>query len=390
MTEPSLEIGLRHVPELDPRAPLPESDPVLLDRIRSEIRERGPMPFARFMELALYHAEHGYYGGAGDPAGPGSGPGRDADFLTAPEGHPIFGWAMARRLERLWDELGRPDPFVVREHGAGRGALALGILGGLRRASSPLLGAIRYQAIDVSPRAARAFRAAIEAGGFSSFVEPADTRPAAGAVIANELLDAFPVHQVVGGADGELLERFVTIAEPAANLAFTLAAPSTAALAERLAAEGIALAPGHVAEVCLAIDGWVATATQPLDRGLLVVIDYGAPAGELYAPTRGSTLRAYHRHRVHADPLAAVGRQDLTAHVDLTALERAARAAALIPRTATTQARYLADLGLGELLVSLQSGPEADLGAYLEAKAAVVRLLDPRATGGFAVREFGR
>ncbi|HEY2916720.1 MAG TPA: SAM-dependent methyltransferase [Candidatus Limnocylindrales bacterium] len=395
MSDASIQAGLRRVSDLEPDAPLPASDPELLARIRDEIARDGPMTMARFMELALYDPQAGYY--TREPGTAASGPGGDGDFLTAPEGHPIFGWALARRLERAWEELGRPDRFVVREHGAGRGALASAILGGLRRSASQLLEVIHYQAIDVSPRAARAFAARIEAAGLQAFVEPADARPAPGAVIANELLDALPVHQVVGGDDGQVRERFVTLpadhsgdagAEPV--LACSTGAPSTPRLAERLAREGVELAPGQVAEVCLDLDDWVAAATRPLERGQLIVIDYGADAASLYAASRGSTLRAYHRHRVHDDPLVAIGRQDLTAHVDLTALDAAARAAGLTPGIATTQAGYLADLGLGELLVSLQQGPTADLGAYLQAKAAVVRLLDPRATGRFAVREFER
>jgi SAM-dependent MidA family methyltransferase len=166
--------------------------------------------------------------------------------------------------------------------------------------------------------------------------------------------------------------------------------PSTPELARRLASEDILLRPGQVAEICLEIDPWLASAVAPLRRGLAILIDYGAPAAELYAANRGSTLRAYSRHRVHADPFAAIGRQDLTAHVDLTAVERAAAANGLTVVRRARQAEYLAELGLGELLVGLQSGPEADLGRYLEARSAVVRLLDPRATGGFAVLELAR
>ena len=393
--EVGVQAGVRRVPELDLGAGLPPSDRALLPRIRDEIAAAGPMTFARFMELALYDPDAGYYATGGEAGD--AGPGRAGDFLTAPEAHPIFGWTIARRLERLWDELARPGRFVVREHGAGGGALAVAVLHGLRRTNSPLLDAIRYQAIDVSPRATTAFATRIEAAGLQGFVEPADARPAPGAILANELLDALPVHQVVGGPDGEVRERFVTAADDASAenpLAFATGAPSTPALAARLAAEDVRLEPGQVAEVCLALEDWVASATRPLERGLLLVIDYGAEARDLYRPTRGSTLRAYHRHRVHGDPLVAIGRQDLTAHVDLTALDRAARAAGLTPGTATTQARYLAELGLGELLVGLQrdaaGDPAASLEAYLAAKAAVVRLLDPRATGGFAVREFGR
>jgi SAM-dependent MidA family methyltransferase len=382
-----MEVGIRRVAELDRGQPLPESDPRLLARIREEITAAGPMPFDRFMELALYDPEAGYY--TAQEGASSRGPGRGGDFLTAPEGHPIFGWAIARRLEAVWLAIGRPNPFVIREHGAGSGALAVGILDGLRRAGTPLLDRVRYQAIEVSPRAGEAFQQAIEAAGLESFVEPADAVQAPGAILANELLDALPVHRVEGGPDGGLLERYVTTA-PDGSLTTGVGVPSTAELAQRLAAEDVLLEPGQAAEICLALDGWVAGAAPSLERGLLVVIDYGYPAAQLYAPSRGSTLRAYHRHRVHDDPLVAIGRQDLTAHVDLTALELAAVAAGLAPLRATTQAEYLAELGLGELLVGLQSDGSTELGSYLAARSAVVRMLDPRATGGFAVREFGR
>jgi SAM-dependent MidA family methyltransferase len=169
-----------------------------------------------------------------------------------------------------------------------------------------------------------------------------------------------------------------------------LGPPSTPDLAARLDAVGIALRDGQAAEVCRELDGWLERAASPLERGLLLLIDYGAQASELYAPDRGSTLRAYHRHRVHADPLVAMGRQDLTAHVDLTAVERAADSAGLAHLGRARQQDFLAALGIGDLLVGLQSSLGVTLEAYLEARSAVVRMLDPRATGAFAVLAFGR
>jgi SAM-dependent MidA family methyltransferase len=168
------------------------------------------------------------------------------------------------------------------------------------------------------------------------------------------------------------------------------AAPSTPALAARLEAERVHLQPRQQAAICLAIDDWIADATAPLARGDLLLIDYGHSAAELYRPGRGTTLRAYHRHRVHDDPFVAIGRQDLTAHVDLTAVERAATGAGLQPLGRTTQAQFLADLGLGELLVGLQGESTTTLEDYLAARSAVARMLDPRATGAFDVLAFGR
>ena len=387
----SFEVGLRRVPDLDLAAPLPESDPRLVQRITSEIRDRGPMTFARFMEIALYDPEAGYYVAGSEDAT--AGPGRERDFLTAPEGHPIFGWTIARHLEDVWARLDRPSAFVVREHGAGAGALAAGILDGLRRSGSPLLEAIAYEAIEVSPPAVERLTARIEAAGLGGYLRSPDQRPATGAVLANELLDALPVHRVEGAAPddphGPVLERYVIVG-PAGKFDTVLGPPSLAAIEVRLEAEGIALEPGQPAEVCLAIDPWLASAISPLERGELLVIDYGASAADLYAPTRGATLRAYQRHRVHDDPLVAIGRQDLTAHVDLTAVEGAAAAAGLEPLGRTSQASFLDGLGLGELLVALQSDPATTLESYLEARSAVARMLDPRATGAFAVLTFGR
>ena len=379
-------VGIRRVPDLDLAAPLPASDPELLDRIVREIREIGPITFARFMELALYDPELGYYARVDAP---NQGPGREADFLTAPESHPLFGWAVARHLESVWEALDRPARFVVREHGAGTGALAAGILDGLARSGSELASAIRYQATDASPARLEALVERLHTGGFSASLEPADDAMADGAVLANELLDALPVHRIQGAADGHLLERFVA-ADDDGTLHEVPGPLSAAPIAVRLAEGGIRLEPGQVAEVCLLVDGWVRAATAPLARGELLLVDYGHPATELYRADRGSTLRAYHRHRVHADPFVAIGRQDLTAHVDLTAIERAANTAGLASLGRTTQARFLDDLGAGELLVDLQSAPGTTLESYVEARSALYRMLDPRATGAFAVLGFGR
>ena len=137
MTRPAAP-GLHRPDDLRP-AEDPGHEPALLSLIRAEIAASGPMTFARFMELALYHPDHGYY------ASGRRGPGRSGDFLTAPEAHPIFGWALARQLEEAWERLGRPHPFTVRELGAGSGALAAAIADGLGRAASPLRAVLRYR-----------------------------------------------------------------------------------------------------------------------------------------------------------------------------------------------------------------------------------------------------
>jgi SAM-dependent MidA family methyltransferase len=373
--------GLRRVPPPDLEAVGQNED--LAARIRDEIRRDGPITFARFMDLALYDPDDGYY--RSDDARPG----RAGDFLTAPETHPIFGSTISRFVDETWHRLARPSRFIVREHGAGEGALATSILGALRDAHSDILDALRYQPVEVDPRRVAAFEYHVSGVGIGAVVEPGDTRPITGIVLANEVLDALPVHRVVQRGD-ELLE--IRVGLDGTRFIDVETAPSTPSLFVRLAAEDVTLTDGQRAEVCLAVDDWVAQAATGLGRGILLLIDYGYPAVELYDPVRrrDGTLRAYVRHTVHDDPYAHVGRQDLTAHVDVDAVVRAAEAAGLTHLGTTTQAEFLVGLGMDERLRAIQADPTTTMEAYLAVRSAVMRLLDPAATGRFRVMAFGR
>jgi SAM-dependent MidA family methyltransferase len=365
-----------------PRGPLePGDEPRLLDRIRDEIRTQGPLTFDGFMALALYEPGLGYY------RRPEVRPGRSGDFLTAPETHPVFGRAIARQLEDVWQRLGRPQRFVVREHGAGTGTLALHVLDALAAGGTGLARAVRYQPVEVEEARLRGFRDRLTAAGHGRRLEPA-TGSVTGLVLGNEVLDALPVHRVVRRGD-RVLERFVDNGE--IGLVEVEGEPSTTALVERLNKEGVRLADGQVAEICLRLEAWVADAAAPLERGALLLIDYGHPARELYGPRRmAGSLRAYTGHRVHDDVLANVGRQDLTAHVDVTEVERAAAAAGLNRLGTTTQSEFLVGLDIEEELRAAQSDPATTLEAYAALRSALLRLLDPMSTGGFRVMVFGR
>lgn len=379
MTDPRVEFRREPGPDLDAVG----EDAALVERIRDEIRRDGPMSFARFMELALYDPEGGYYRSAE------ARPGRAGDFLTAPELHPIFGATLSTGLREVWEQLGRPDPFVIREHGAGSGALALGILGGIDDAA--FLAAIRYEPVEIDPRRVEAFRAALEDAGFGERLgDPGDDRAFEGVVLANEVLDALPVHRV--RQRGPVLRELAVDVAADGSFHEVEIDPTTPALANRLATDGIALGDGQTAEICLAIDAWVRDAAAPLRRGLLLLIDYGAPAADLYDPIRrhDGTLRAYLRHRVHDDPFVHVGRQDLTAHVDVTAVEAAAVAAGLTTVGITTQAEALMGLGIEDRLRAIQADPATTMADYTLLRASLLRLLDPSAMGRFRVMAFGR
>lgn len=384
------EAGLR--PLADARPLATEGEPRLVGRIRDEILRAGPMTFERFMAMALYEPDLGYYRTATDRAT------RSGDFLTAPEIHPIFGALIARQLDEVHRRLGAPGRFVVREYGAGSGALALTVLealdgrGALGRVSeSPVLAsAIRYVPIEVDAVRRKAIVERLTAAGFGSSLEPdlpADA-PETGAVLANEFLDALPVHRVIGRSRGprELAvdwadDRFVEVEIE----------PSTAALATRLTEEGIVLADGARGEICLELAGRLGEMSAGLARGIALIVDYGHEAADLYAPGRsGGTLRAYAGHRVHDDWAVAVGRQDLTAHVDFTAVARSATGSGLTSLGLTSQAEFLMGVGADEALEAIRSDPATTAEDWLAVRSAIRRLLDPRALGGFKVALLGR
>ena len=348
--------------------------------IRRAIADHGPITVAEFMELSLGHPEGGYYTAAT------ARPVREGDFLTAPELHPIFGAAVSRQLAEVWAHLGEPAEFTLVEYGAGGGTLALSILAGLRADGCGLADALRYAPLELNPhrRAELAVRAA--AAGLP-VVAPGE--PTTGAVLANEFLDALPVH-VVEVRDGALREIQVTEADGAfAEVALPPSTPALAARLSELSADGVVLAEGQRAEICLALDDWAAEVGRRIARGLVIAIDYGAPARDLYGPRRhAGTLMTYRGHRADGSPGAQyrdIGERDITAHVDVTTLARRLAAAGFEIDRDTSQARFLAGCGLQDLLERERAASAEDAERWLLVRSAILRLLDPRQMGGFRV-----
>ena len=352
---------------------------VLRGRIRDEIARDGPMTFRRFMELALYDPDEGYYVTR-------EAVGTRGDYLTSPELHPLFGALVARQLAEMWELLGQPAAFRLVEAGAGSGALARAILS---NTPDGLQQALRYVIVERSSARVAQQRhtlGALAAGCAWSEALGAGEARAAACVLSNELVDSFPVHRVVV-LNGCLQELFVDLDADGERSGFVerpgpLSTPELERYFERL---GLLPGEGCEAEVNLDALRWIAECADAVQRGFVLTIDYGYPAPVLYASwRRQGTLLSFHQHTVGTDPYRYIGRQDITAHVDFTSLAAEGRRHGLLPIGFTTQQRFLSNLGIGD---ALAGGPAAAprLEEYLARRRAVEALLDAQGLGRIRV-----
>ena len=336
------------------RPTTPDLPPTQAERaIRRRIARHGPITFADFMAAALY-APGGYYtrSTAGD------------DYYTSPRIHPAFGALLAIHLFHLWNLLERPNPFTVIEPGGGDGLLSRDILTAARHLPDGFPDAIQYTVIDPLPapghensfpNATRVAADALSADALSAdalSINPSSLPSPAHCILSNELLDALPVHRV-RMAGGDLRELYVDVESDVADgyegaLVEISGEPSTPALATRLSDLGITLAEGQTAEICLLLDAWAGATVALLDTGFALTIDYGRAAADLYDPAvrPHGTLVTYRNHRQTDAPLHDVGRQDITAQVDFTSVQRSAEAADLTTIGNVPQGAFLQRLGL--------------------------------------------
>jgi len=335
----------------------------------------GALPFDRFMELALYAPGLGYYVAGATKLGAAG------DFVTAPEISPLFGGCVAEQCREALAALGGGD---VLEFGAGSGALAAELL--LSLAAADALPE-RYLILELSPELAARQRALLQARApaLCGLVQWIDALPAGlrGVVVANEVLDAMPVHRFCIGDAGAVLE--VLVETDGDGFGVRAGAPVSAGLVHavrliqaRAKADGRALEPGFCSEINLRLGPWVRAVADSLAAGLALLIDYGYPGPEYYLPERGGgTLMCHFRHQAHADPFVNIGLQDITAHVDFSALADAGAECGLSLAGYTTQANFLLGCGLDRLLAE----SAADAAAMLDLAAGVKQLLLPTAMG---------
>lgn len=375
-----------------------DSNPALGDLIARQIAESSQqrLTFADYMDLALYQPQHGYY------ATNAAAIGAKGDFFTSPHLGADFGELLAEQFVQMWEIMQRPTPFTLVEMGAGQGLLAVDILRYLQHCYPTFARSLEY--IIVERAAALVTEQQRQANALKdldiqlrwSRLEALPSQSIVGCFFSNELVDALPVHQITV-VSGQLQEVYVTTTQNengAVQFDEVSGELSTQQLADYFERSGINFASTsypdrYRSEVNLAALAWLQTVADRLQRGYVLTLDYGYTSTRYYNPTRTQgTLQCYYQHTHHANPYIHVGRQDITAHVDFTALERQGKQHGLNKVGFTQQSLFLMALGLGDRMVALSQSTASDaqsIQAALRQRDALHLLIDPMGLGNFGV-----
>lgn len=341
--------------------------------ILAQIGERGPVSFSQFMEWCLYHPEYGYYSSARPKIG------KDGDYYTSSCVHPLFGHLIARQLDQMAKIIG-DGTFDVIEMGGGRGFLCEDILDWSRKKAPAFYGRLRYHLLETASPFLKEQRERLsrqEMEGKVFWMDPGSLAKGdlqiQGCFLSNELVDAFPVHRIVLD-HGKLKEIYV--AQHEGEFEEQLGEPSDPRIVDYIRSMEIKLEEGQKAEVNLKALDWMEEVGGCLKRGFVLTIDYGYLAEDLYAPyRREGTLLCYHRHRTSEDPLARVGEQDMTAHVNFTSLIRRGEEVGLRLTGLVPQYQFLIGLGILQELESFTK--EVSEMDGLKLRLSLKHLIDP-------------
>lgn len=344
--------------------------PELVAAISSEISKDGPIPFVRFMELALYHPQYGYYMRQPDNADQ-ERIGWSGDFYTSSDVHPILGRAIAAQARQMDELLGHPTPFTIVEMGAGKGLLARDCLAAIHATQDDFSSRVRYVLIERSPAMQALQRQNLapwlNQPGLVTWVEGLDAlgpQSVTGLFFSNELVDAFPVHRIQMVAE-QTQELFVDCRD--GRFEECLMPLSTPALGHYLQRLNQTWPEGYRTELNLQALEWMEQVAQRIDRGFVVTIDYGHTAQDLYGPERkNGTFLCYYQQLTGDMPYERIGQQDMTAHVDFTSLATVGAAAGLHVTGFTNQMSFLMGLGVEEMLGQLDpESPEFGAAIHL-------------------------
>ncbi len=308
--------------------------------IIEKIIKEGPITFEKFMEMALYYPEFGYYMRRDIKIG------KRGDFYTSTNLHPAFGRTILRQIEEFWTIMDKIRPFYIIEYGGGEGYLAKDILDYAK--NREIGDAIRYSMLEINPylmeRQMELLRTYSDILRWYKSID--EIEPFYGCVISNELLDSFPVHLISGGK--EPLEVYLDT--DGENL-IEILLPCGEDVIKYLERFDIRIPLNYRTEVNLRIHNWLSELSEKILGGFILTIDYGYPLYEYYAPFRkNGTLQCYYKHTLNEDPYSNIGEQDITAHVNFTALRVWAEEYNFSTCGYTTQGRFLVSLGIDEVL----------------------------------------
>ncbi|TKB90591.1 MAG: class I SAM-dependent methyltransferase [Nitrospira sp.] len=343
--------------------------PELVATIASEIAASGPIPFARFMELALYHPQFGYYMRSTPPAHERIG--WRGDFYTSSDVHPILGHALAAQAEQMYRLLGQPPSFTIVEMGPGKGLLAKHILETCAHRYRSFFQHLQYVLIDRSPAMREVQRRNLapwlDRAALLTWADDLSTvapHGLTGLLLSNELVDSFPVHRVQATTEG-IKELWVDYRD--GRFLECLKPLSSDALAVHLDRLGPEWPEGYRTEINLRAPDWMKEVAQHLDRGFVLTIDYGHSAQDLYRPDRThGTFLCYFQQSIHEDPFLRVGDQDMTAHVDFSCLATTGEEQGLQTTGFTNQMSFLMGLGVEQMIAKLeQDSPEFNAAIHL-------------------------
>lgn len=363
---------------------------VIAHRIAASPHRR--ITFADYMDLVLYDPQQGYY--ATNVAKIGAA----GDFFTSPHLGRDFAELLAEQCIEMWQVMKRPVPFTLVEMGAGQGIIATDVLRYVRSQQPDFFNALEYiiveKATALIAEQQQRLQGFIEWGHLRWLrLEEIEPDSIVGCCFSNELVDAFAVHRVAI-ANGQLQEIYVAAAEALDPISFqeVMAQPSTPCLGEYFDLVEVDLnsntyLEGYRTEVNLAALAWMAAIATRLKRGYLLTIDYGYTATQYYScARRDGTLQCHYQHTTNYDPYSHVGQQDITAHVDFTALERQGALCGLATAGFTQQGLFLMALGLGDRLAANNLGTSGlSLSDTMRRREALHLLINPMGLGGFGV-----
>lgn len=342
----------------------------LQTKIFERIKKQGPITFEQFMSMALYDPNLGYYNTQSGKIG------RDGDFYTSSHLHPVFGVMLGRQIMEMWDLLGSPADFSIVEMGGGAGYVCKDILDSLR--NTDFYSALKYIIIERSPAMRDKQRKLL--GGFSGKVKWAaslnECGSITGCILSNELLDAFPVHLV--RMEDVLKEIYLDLDAGENRLVERTGDLSSNELADYFSEFSIEIRKGYTTEVNLAIRGWLYEINQALLRGFVLMIDYGYPAWDYYSEDRDrGTLMCYRKHQLSENPYEHIGEQDITAHVNFSAVKKWGEDLGIKTAGFCGQGVFMVSLGIEDDLKRIAEGTKD----YVFEIARIKKLILPQGMG---------